>query len=292
MNDNTTNSINNSGREEIAAVRTYKLSPEEKPKEVKQEEVIVEEKKPEVQIKYIYRKSLFGRIFLFLLIALGIYTFYSNYKYNQVINSMNKNYSPVSTIGDYKNLDINSTFVKDLYNKVKTSVREDIAEYELNDSMKLYLAYRAIPNTSFFKTDCTGFDDALMVPYTCPYGFEPNAFKEETLKIEYEKLFGEGSYKSGNIQIGKNCVGGYEYIASKGEYVQGSCNSNQAVIIKANKELKEAISYESTIYLKEDVKYISEGTLPGKLENGTYVYVFKLDNNYNYNYITKYKVEE
>ena len=162
--------------------------------------------------------------------------------------------------------------------------------------MKLYLAYRQIPQGSLFKSTCASFDPSAMVPYTCnDIEFEPFVFKKEDLKIEYEKLFGEDSgFTYGNIQIGKSCIGGFEYIESRGEYVQGTCKESTTTTYRAKKELVKATSKQSTIYLRETVRYTSsEGqSLPSHLKNGTYVYVFKLDKNYNYNYVNKYLEEE
>lgn len=286
MNNNT----DNNGREVIQAARSYKLSEEEKPKEEVVEEVVEKPVEPEVKIQVVTKKSPFGKILLFLLILLGIYTFYSTYNYNNTIELMKRNTSPISTIGEEKELDINSSVVLDLYNKVKTNIREDMAETELNSSMKFYLAFRQIPSTELFESDCDGFDSSYMTPYTCPSNFKPNAFKKESIKIQYEKLFGEDSnFTYQNIQIGRNCTGGYEYIESRGEYVQGYCGEAIASTIKTTKELVSAKSYESFIILKENVKYISTdgATLPENLKSGTYIYTFKLDNNYNYIYVSK-----
>ena len=117
-----------------------------------------------------------------------------------------------------------------------------------------------------------------------------NCIKEESLKIEYKKLFGEtANFQNTNIQLGRTCLGGYQYIASRGEYVSGYCAQAPTTSYYVEKELEKAISKESTIYLYEKVKYLgSEGQkLPEELLSGTYKYTFKLDTNYNYVLISK-----
>ncbi len=316
--NNSNNNVNSSGannntgvaREEIKAAKVYKLAPENKPQELpktidikaeleKKKEKPVEKEQPAVQPTLVVKKkNILARILFLIVIVLIGYIGYSYYTNSIKINRYKTFFSPVSTTGEEKKLDIESTFVLDLYNKVKTNIREDIAEATLNDSMKLYLAYRNIPHDRFYESDCSSFDNAAMIPYTCNSntpGFAPKAFKKESLLIEYEKLFGDTTnLVLGNIQIGRNCIGGYQYIQSRGEYVQGMCTNNITTTYKANKKLVSAVSKESVITIKEDVKYISsEGqTLPEYLKSGTYVYVFKLDKNYNYIYVSKYLEKE
>ena len=42
-----------------------------------------------------------------------------------------------------------------------------------------------------------------------------------------KKLYGENtSIPFTNIQLGNTCIGGYQYIPSRGEFVQGLCNGS------------------------------------------------------------------
>lgn len=233
-------------------------------------------------------------LILYLLTVAG-FCFYTYYTYDlnaKQIVKMQEECTPVSTTGDVKELSLDSTIVQDLYGKVETNIKEDAAETELNESLKLYLAYRQIPNDKIYESNCNQFNDTLMPSYICEDSaeFTPTAFKEETLKVAYKKLFGENSnFQNANIQLNKKCIGGYQYIQSRGEYVQGYCGQVPTVSYQVTKNLFKATSQESTIILYEKVKYIgSEGQkLPDNLISGTYKYTFKLDNNYNYIYVSK-----
>lgn len=231
-------------------------------------------------------------ILLMTIAALCFYSYYSYNKYEQKISEIKNNCSPVSTSGETKELDLNSTIVQDLYSKVKTNIREDIANFELNDKMKLYLAYRQLPISKLHESDCNYFNDGQMSPYTCKKStdFTPQAFKEEELSIELKKLFGESNNIAfDDIQLGLACIGGYQYIKERGEFVSGQCDELQTTTFKADKSLVKATSNETTITLYEDVKYYgTEGKNPPEnLISGTYKYTFKLDTNYNYIYIMK-----
>ncbi|MCI7702445.1 MAG: hypothetical protein MSS28_05065 [Tenericutes bacterium] len=232
---------------------------------------------------------------LFFLIVVAGFCFYTYYEYtnhqNEIVR-LKEACTPVSTTKDEKKLDLNSTIVKDLYSKVATNIKEDSAEVELNDSLKLYLASRQIPHDKIYNSNCNQFSDTSMPLYTCidNENYTPTAFKEEDLKIEYKKLFGENAeFVNANIQLGRKCIGGYQYIESRGEYVQGYCAQVPTTSYLVEKELTKALSRESTITLYERVKYLgSEGQkLPEKLISGTYKYTFKLDTNYNYVLISK-----
>ena len=296
----STNSGGQQPRETIEAAKVYRLTPEQKGETKKETTEEASAAKPieteQIQEKPKKKKNVIARLFFLIILALGAYIAFQNYLYNQYKNSLTARCTPVSTLKEAKELDLNSTIVQDLYQKVKTSIREDLAEVGFTKEMKLYLAYRQIPQASFFKSTCTGFDPSLMVPYTCDINnFEPLVFKKEDLKIEYEKLFGETpNFEYGNIQIGKSCIGGFEYVESRGEYVQGTCKESTTTTYKAKKELVKATSKQSTIFLREEVKYSSNGgeSLPEHLKSGNYVYVFKLDKNYNYNFVRKYLEEE
>ncbi len=288
-------------REQIQAARSYKLNTEEEKKEEvieEKKEEVIEEKKEEIipPKKTKKKKNTLARFFFLIILILGAYIGYLTYNSNMTIKLLNSTCSPVSTLQDTKQLDLDSTLVKDLYNKVKTNIREDVAEIQLNNSLKLYLAYRQLSNDKFYESDCSDFDNGSMLPFSCDKAtFVPKTFKVDSLKIEYKKLFGEtATFTPQNIQIGRNCIGGYQYVSSREEYVQGTCTENITTTYRAQKELKEATSRQSTIILKEEVRYAaSEGQiLPEYLKNGTYVYVFKLDNNYNYAYIAKYLEQE
>ena len=121
--------------------------------------------------------------------------------------------------------------------------------------------------------------------------FKPRAFKQEKLTLELKKLFGEkNSIKLENVRLGSNsCVGGYEYIPARGEFVEGYCEAKPATSYKATKKLIKATSNRNTIILTEEVYYTVDdsGELPPKLKNGYYYYTFRLDMNYNYIFISK-----
>lgn len=290
---NNSNSSTEQPRETIKAAKVYRLEkPQEetKPQEEVKEQTPVEVKQPVEKPRK--KKNIIARLFFLVIIGLIGYIVFQNKLYTEYRTRLQIRCTPVSTLKEEKELDINSTFVQGLYRKVKTSIVEDLVEESLNTRMKLYLAYRQVPQASFFKSTCDGFDPAQMVPYTCDINnFEPNVFKKEDLKIQFERLFGEDEpFEYGNIQIGNGCIGGYEYVASRGEYVQGTCKESTTTTYKAKKELKKATSKQSTIYLEEEVRYsASEAlTLPDHLKSGTYIYIFKLDKNYNYIYVDKY----
>lgn len=242
--------------------------------------------KPKEKKKKRGNKTLLVILLLLIIGAMGYYI-YTDYQ-----KDLKNKCSPLVPIDNKtKQLDINSTIVKDLYNKVKTNIREDIASNELNDQMKLYLASRQIPNNKIYESNCNLFDNNSMTSIKCikEDGFIPTAFKEEDLQLEYKKLFGE-EYKIENnsIQLGNSCIGGYQYIAERGEYVKGSCNNDASTIYNVEKKLLEATVTNDTITLKEKVRYYgSESLNIDRLQNGVYVYKFKLDNNYNYIYVSR-----
>lgn len=233
-------------------------------------------------------------IILLLLVISGFcfYTYFEYTKHQNEIARLKEECTPVSTTSGEKKLELNSTIVADLYSKVATNIKEDAANPTFNDSMKIYLAYRQIPHDKIYSSNCNQFNDTTMPLFACLDTKEitPTAFKEESLKIEYKKLFGEtANFQNTNIQLGRTCLGGYQYIESRGEYVSGYCAQAPTTSYYAEKTLKKAISKESTIYLYEKVKYLgSEGQkLPEALISGTYKYTFKLDTNYNYVLISK-----
>ena len=243
-------------------------------------------------------KKKVSKLVIFLLVVIllmGLGIFYLVYSNKQNMIRMQIACTPVSTTKDSKELDLHSTIVVDLYSKVETNIREDLALSnltDLNDSYKRYLAFRQIPADKYYDSMCNMFNESGMEPFTCAknQGFTPKAFKENVLQLELKKLFGEtNNTPNGNIQLGTSCIGGYQYIASRGEYVQGVCKGINTTMFNARKELVSATSNKSTITLKEKVKYYgTEGmNVPEYLISGVYTYTFKLDTNYNYVLISK-----
>lgn len=251
----------------------------------------VEEKPKEIPKK----KNYVPLLIVIILILIGAVVFLMQ-KNKADVARLNFECSPVGYKEETK-LDINSTLVQDLYNKVKTNIREDLASVNFDNAMKLYLAYRQIAEDQIYESNCNLFSNTAMEPYTCPQieSFVPMAFKEETMQLELNKLFGENNnITHGNVQIGKNCMGGYQYIAKRGEYVKGYCQEQSATIFRVEKTLVEAKSYGNYITLTENVKYIGNqnAEVPAYLRSGTYQYTFKLDTNYNYIYISKEYIEK
>lgn len=238
------------------------------------------------------KKNVLAWFFFLLVILLAGYNYYTIQQHKIVVAKLKDECSPVSTEKGEKELALDSTIVQDLYSKVATNIREDVASSNLDDQMKLYLAYRQVANRKIYESNCNLFSKTAMEPYVCTETatFSPGAFKEETLQVEVKKLFGESTnIPNANIQLGKTCIGGYQYIAERGEYVQGYCLEEQTTQYRATKKLIGATSNKSTITLKEEVKYYGAEQLkiPENLRSGIYVYKFKLDTNYNYVYISK-----
>lgn len=227
-------------------------------------------------------------IIIFLVIGLIASTKYMNQKLQQVKYDC----TPIGPTQKEKELDVQSTLVKSLYNKVVTNIYEDIAEPFLNDQMKLYLAYRQILEKEKYDSHCNQFSPTAMEPYTCTISkdFVPKAFKEETLIQKIKELYGENiTLPLKNIQLGRTCIVGYQYIESRGEFVEGTCREQPTTSFSVTKSLKKAISTRNTIQLIEEVKYYTKGgkDLPVELKSGTYRYTFRLDMNYNYVLIDK-----
>ena len=243
------------------------------------------------------KKSSISSLLFLIILAMGGYIYYSAVNYNDKIQQLQYRCTPVTSYKESKDLDLESTLVKDLYSKVKTSLREDIAQPEWNDTMKLYLAYRQISDKDKYETNCNLFDKTKMEPYTCVESdtFTPLAFKEETLILEYKKLFGESTnINLGNIKLTNSCIGGYQYISERKEYVQGYCDVQSANSFKVEKKLTKAITYRNTIVLTENVTYHGNEKLevPNYLKSGDYLYTFRLDINYNYVLISKQYVDK
>ena len=239
------------------------------------------------------KRSSLAPILLLIIIGLVAYSFVSAKTYTARINSLTYNCTPITASKQDKELDLKSTLVTDLYSKVVTNIREDLAQPEFNDNMKLYLAYRQIPDHSKYDSNCNLFSATAMEPYTCEEStrFKPRAFDEDTLKLEIKKLFGEKTdIKLANVRLGDHsCIGGWQYIPDRGQFVEGLCEKKSATSYKVEKKLTKAISNRNTIILTEDVKYIIDdsGQLPDSLKSGIYTYTFRLDMNYNYILISK-----
>ena len=228
-------------------------------------------------------------IFLLLLIIAGL----GGYIYMDYQNDLARGEcSPlVESDGSLRELDVNSTIVQELYEKVKTNIREDIAYHNFDDTFKLYLAYRQIPLSDFYDSNCNSFNESVMSNFSCASAtnFTPRAFKVETLQREVRKLFGESvEIPNQNIVLGNSCFGGYQYIADRGEYVEGYCGEIPTTTYQVDKELISASVQGDTITLREQVRYYSADGISGsQLQNGVYVHTFKLDNHYHYAYVNR-----
>lgn len=232
-------------------------------------------------------------LLLIIILGLIVYAAYSTKTFTTRIENLSYNCTPITSSKEDMELDLNSTIVQDLYSKVATNIREDLAQPDFNDNMKLYLAYRQISDEDKYDSNCNLFDKISMEPYTCEEStrFKPRAFKQEKLVLELKKLFGEkNNIQLTNVRLGTNsCIGGYQYIPQRGEFVEGLCESKNATSYKATKKLIKATSNRNTIILTEEVYYTVDdsGELPPKLKNGYYYYTFRLDMNYNYIFISK-----
>lgn len=238
-------------------------------------------------VKIIKQKSRMAPFLFMLLLLLGAYTLYSNLDNKKIIEDLTYNCTPISSKNEDSSLDVNSTLVKDLYSKVYTTVREDVAQPEWNDTMRIYLAYRQITENKKYDSNCNLFNQTAMPSYTCEVttDFTPKAFKQSDLEVEWKKLFGENTpFTNANIKLDYDCIGGYQYIADRQEYVQGRCSANKASKVKATKKLESATSNGNTITLKESVSYegTDSSTVSDYLKSGYYYYNFRLDMNYNY----------
>lgn len=260
---------------------------------VVQNEIPTPEVKEDTPTNKPKKKTNILPILILLIIGLIGYIVYSSQMHKNQISSLTYNCTPITAAKSDKKLDLNSTLVKDLYSKVQTNIREDLAQPEFNDNMRLYLAYRQIIESDKYDTNCNLFDKNKMEPYTCEVStsFKPKAFKEETMTLAIKKLFGENTnIPFANIRLGDHsCIGGYQYIKARGEFVEGKCSSNTATSFKVTKTLTEAISNRNTIILTEEVKYHENESmsLPESLKSGYYYYTFRLDMNYNYVLVSK-----
>jgi len=244
------------------------------------------------EIKEKKKKGFSIAPFLLLIIGLlGYYVYTTTTAHKEQIISLENNCSPVNSSESIE-LDLNSTIVQDLYKRVKTNIREDVAQPQFNDNMKLYLAYRQILETDKYDSNCNLFTAVTMEPFVCEEttNDKPKAFKEELLKVELKKLFGENSnIPLANIKLGNSCLGGYAYIPERGEFVEGKCSAHSSTEFSVDKNLTKATSTRNTVVLTEEVKYHENEKmyLPDSLKSGYYHYTFKLDVNYNYVLISK-----
>lgn len=244
---------------------------------------------PTVGVEQPKRKSHKGLILLLFLLVVGMGAYiYLDYRGDMERGEC----SPlVASDNTLRELDINSSIVKELYDKVKTNIREDVAYNTFDDKLKLYLAFRQIPHSDFYESNCNMFNESSMSNFTCSSAsnFTPLAFKEETLEREVKKLFGESvELPNQNIVLGGSCLGGYQYIADRGEYVQGYCGQVPTTTYEVDKKLISASVQGDTITLREQVRYYSaQGIDTDQLQSGVYVYTFKLDNHYHYAYINR-----
>lgn len=217
---------------------------------------------------------------------------YMQYTQNQkLVNYYKNEYSPINSKSE-KKLNLDSSLVKSLYNMVKTTGDEDYANPEFDNNLKRYLAYRNMPiNNINTNSNCNQFDDTKMYYYICnDNDYTPAAFKVSDLEISMDTMFGENhGIIHDNIQLGRECIGGFEYIESRGEYVQGNCTRKTANLVNVDKELVDAKSIESHIYLEEKVRYYpaDNNEIPSYLHSGNYKYTFRLDRNYNYVYVNR-----
>ena len=232
-------------------------------------------------------------IIIFLLVGLiGTYKYMDN-----KITQLRYSATPISDSQKEIELDVNSSLVKRLYEKVRTNIREDVAQPIFNDEMKLYLAYRQILEKDKYDSNCNLFSDTSMEPYICEKSstFEPRAFKIESLEESLKDMYGDNiSIPLKNIQLGGKCFIGYQYIPNRGEYVEGYCKNLLTTTFTVNKELIKATSLRNTIILTEKVKYQTKSgkDIPEYLKSGLYKYIFRLDMNYNYVLIDKYYYDQ
>ena len=232
------------------------------------------------------KKNTLIPILLLIILIISGYTVYASKNYQNTISIIKNKCSPVKE-GKETKLDINSELVQELYKKVATNIREDIANPEFNNNMKIYLAYRQILERDKYDSNCNLFDINSMEPFTCEESstFIPKAIKEKTIKSKLIELFGEeNNIPLQNIQLGTSCIVGYQYIEKRGEFVEGYCSSQITNSFEVTKKIISATTTQTNIIIKEDVKY-HEGeklSLPKTLKSGIYTYVFQLDHNYHY----------
>ena len=276
-----------------AELKAKKEEAEKKAAEAPQEEVapVPVEEAPPVKVKP--KKSALAPFLFLAVLIMGGYIYYAQTTHASVVNSLRGSCAlPNIPSGEVK-LDVNSTLVQSLYHKVATNIREDLAEPNFNNSMKLYLAYRLISDADKNDTNnCNFFDTQRMEPYTCEIStrFVPKTIQIELMELKIKELFGEqNDVELGNIQLGNSCIVGYEYIPDRGQFVQGFCDRDNAVFFTVDKTVTEAVRNHNKIVITEEVKY-HEGeklSVPDYLKSGLYYYTFQLDSNNNYIFVSK-----
>ena len=238
------------------------------------------------------KKSKLPFVLFLVILLLVAYIVYSTKTNQSNINELIYKCSPINSSKDTINLDINSTLVQRLYGIVKTNIREDVAQTEFDNTYKAYLVLRQMNKSSIYESNCNLFDISGMEPYKCEgiHNFNPTAFSEEDYVLKWKEIFGENTTPYlGNIKLKNECIGGYQYIAGRHEFVEGYCDKQSATTYKVNKSIKSATSTRNSIMITEEVRYKeNEGmTLPNYLKNGYYIYTFRLDINYNYVLVSK-----
>ena len=231
---------------------------------------------------------------LLVILCLGGACYFFNKQKNDTISYYKNEYSPINA-GEEIKLEVDSALVLNLYNKVSTTVLEDIANPEFDTTLKRYLSYRNLATNEIYSSNCNLFKTSGLKFYKCDdEEIVPKAFKEESLILKYKELFGdEYVIDHASIQLGDTCLGGYEYIAERREYVQGKCTRRDKDLVKVEKELESATSTENIIKINEKVRYIKAGgEIPSYLKNGVYTYTFRLDKNFNYIFVSKEFVGE
>ena len=230
--------------------------------------------------------------FLFLaLLLFGGVAFYQYTENLKLIDYYTNEYSPIAS-KEETDLELDDPFVKQLYSMVKTTGNEDYANPNFDVNLKRYLSYRFLSNKILnYKSNCNKFDTNKMIYYSCDdKDFTPTSFKVDDLEVAFTTLFGDNhEINHDSIQLGNECIGGFEYIPERGEYVQGKCTRNSANLVNVDKKLVSAKSTESHVFLEEDVRYypVDNSKVPKYLNNGKYKYTFKLDRHYNYVYVNR-----
>lgn len=251
------------------------------------------EEAPQPEVKVVKKSSALAPFLFLAVLVLGFYIYYSQSTHQKIIASLNASCSFPNVEKETTSLKIDSSLVQNLYHKVKTNIREDIANPELDNSMKLYLAYRLVSDSDKIDTDnCNLFNPQGMEPFICEVSsrFVPKTIDENIMKLKISELFGEeNDVVMGNIQLGSSCIGGYQYVPDRGQFVQGYCDRGNAIFISVDKKVVEATKEHNRIVIKEEVKYHENEkiSVPDYLKSGYYYYTFKLDSNNNYIYVSK-----
>ena len=80
------------------------------------------------------------------------------------------------------------------------------------------------------------------------------AEKLKKVMLELKRMFGDNIIiNHDDIQLSASCLGGFQYIPERGEYVEGECSSYPTTSFKVEKELIRAESTEKEIILYEMV---------------------------------------